>query len=51
MFELHGAPLNPRSWDLDRHVYDLLHSSFRNPLLRNHINHFNSLWRKDIHDL
>ena len=51
VFELQGALLNPRSWDLDRHVYDLLHSSFRNPLLRNHLDHFNSLWHKDIHGL
>ena len=43
MFELHVALLNPRSWDLDRHVYDLLHSSFGNPLLRNHLDHFKGL--------
>ena len=55
-FELHGALLNPRSWDLDWHVHGLLKSSFRNPLLRHHLDHFNSLclhnlWHRGIHDL
>ena len=56
VFELHGALLNPHLWNHDGRVYSLFHSSFRNPLQRNHLDHLNGLqfyhlWHRDIHDL
>ena len=53
--ELHGALLNPRSCNLGRHVYDLLHSrsetrSSRITLTTSTVFSF-SLRHKDIHDL
>ena len=48
--------LNPPSRNLAWHSDDMLHSSFRNPLLRNLLDHLRNLfhrnqWKRDIHDL